>query len=92
MPDGVKGFPVISEKSKKLLPCAPLGIEFIAKGEDMIGEVTTREKHLLMTADKVLSGINDAGHEGPCDDPVVRVVDTNGASVLHGSDGWFSLG
>ena len=48
----------------------------------MIGEVTAREKHLLMTADKVLSGINDAENEGSGDDPVVRVVDTDGASIL----------
>ena len=82
VPNGVKGLPVISEKSKKLLPSTPFGVEFIAKGEDMICEVATREKHLLMTADKVLSGINDAENEGPGDDPVVRVVDTDGASIL----------
>ena len=82
MPNGVEGFPVIGEKSKKLFPSTPLGVEFISKGEDMISEVTTWEKHLLMTADKVLSGINDAGNEGPGDDPVVSVVDADGASVL----------
>ena len=82
MPNGVEGFPVIGEKSKKLFPSTPLGVEFISKREDMISEVTTWEKHLLMTANKVLSGINDAGNEGPGDDPVVSVVDADGASVL----------
>ena len=82
MLNGVKGFPVISEKSKKLLPSTPFGVEFVTKREDMICEVATWEKHLLMTADKVLSGINDAGNEGPGDDPVVGVVDADGASVL----------
>ena len=82
MPNGVEGFPVIREKSKKFLPSTPLGVEFITKREDMICEVATWEKHLLMTADKVLSGINDAGNEGPGDDPVVSVVDADGASVL----------
>jgi hypothetical protein len=82
MPNGVEGFPVIREKSKKFLPSTPLGVEFVTKREDMISEVATWEKHLLMTADKVLSGINDAGDEGPGDDPVVSVVDTDGASVL----------
>ena len=59
MPNGVEGLPVISEKSKKLLPSTPFGVEFITKREDiMICEVATREKHLLMTADKVLSGVD----------------------------------
>jgi len=82
MPNGVEGFPVISEKCKKLLPSTPFGVEFVSEGEDMIGEVPTREKHLLMTADKVLSGVDDTGNEGPGDDPIVRVVNTNGASIL----------
>ena len=54
----------------------------------MISEVSAREKHLLMTADKVLSGIDNAGHEGSGDDSVVSVIDTNGASVLDQMGGF----
>ena len=88
VPNGVKGLPVIGEKSKKLLPSTPFGVEFVAQGENMISEVPAREEHLLMTADKVLSGIDDAGHKGPGDDPIVSVVDTNGASILDQMGGF----
>ena len=54
----------------------------------MISEVSTREKHLLMTANKVLSRIDDASHEGSGDDPVVCVIDTNGASILDQMSGF----
>ena len=35
-----------------------------------------------------MSGIDDTGNEGPGDDPVVRVVDANGASILDQMGGF----
>ena len=54
----------------------------------MISEVPAREEHLLMATDKVLSGIDNAGHEGPGDDPIVSVVDTDRASILNQMGGF----
>jgi hypothetical protein len=89
MTDRIKSFAVVGEESEEFIAGAPFGVEFVSKREDVISEVSSREKHLLMMTNELLCGVDNAGHESERDDPVVGIVNTDGSGVLDQMRGLF---